>query len=140
MSSSPNITAVTATPSTTVGDVNDQPERRRHRRDVGTDVERVGHHGERERGEQHWAREAFPDQGREAATGGEPEPRGSLLHRDGERRDRDRRPEQVVPERGTDLRVGTDPRRVVVGRTRHQPRTESAEVPVTTQAMTARAA
>ncbi len=75
------------------------------------------------------AREPLANQGGEPVAGEQPEPGGGLLD-GGRERERDpHRPQQAEPEGRTDLGVGPDPRRVVVGCTRLQSRTEPAELP-----------
>ena len=102
-----------------------------HGADVGRDVERVRDHRDQHRAEQDRAPEpgagsASPDRGpvaspRRAASSWTAAAIGATD---------ERRPEQRVSEPGADLRVGPDARRVVVGRTRDDPRTEPTEVAV----------
>ena len=76
-----------------------------------------------------------PDERARPVPGHEAETGGHLLHRDGHGRDEQRRPEDPVAVGGTDLRVGADPRRVVVGRTGDDPGSESLEVAVAPDAL-----
>jgi hypothetical protein len=60
----------------------------------------------------------------------EAEAGGRLLHADGQREQEGCHPEQRQALRRTDLRVGSDPRRIVVGCARHDAGTHALEVAV----------
>jgi len=104
----------------------DEADRLTHRCNIGRDIENTGGGNERnDCVEQPW-RQHLLEIGGEPATGHGADPRAHDLHRDHERCGQKHRPAQRVAELRAALRVGGDPTRVVVGRTRQEARSEDA--------------
>jgi len=97
------------------------------RRSDGTDVESVGRRHQRCRPVEDRAREVCFDQGGKALLARHPEPAGKLLDRGRQRKGNRDRPEHRQSEPGAKLRVGANPRWIVVGGTRDQSRSETPE-------------
>jgi len=109
------------------GDGNDQPEGGNHRAQVRPDIERVGRGDQDSSHVHHRSRESLLDERRQAFPAGKSEASRELLDCRSQRERYGNRPQHRETKLGSELRVGTDSRGIVVGGPGDEPRTEVAE-------------